>query len=193
MERHKAGEKCARPLGKTGKTGSRYKHLVPCYAQLEVKSPNSAQKELHNDLGASARHQNPGFFSVLLDETTGCLRQCRYVLRDRDTKFCSAFDQLLRTNDIQCLKLPSRSPNLNALAERWVRSVKEECLSKLILFGEEPLRRALKEFTTHYHEERNHQGKDNLLLVPSVSAGDARNRSSSNRLGGLLRFYGRVA
>jgi putative transposase len=109
-----------------------------------------------------------------LDETTGCLRQYRYVLRDRDPKFCSAFDQLLRTNGIQCLKLPSRSPNLNAFAERWVRSVKEECLSKLILFGEEPLRRTLKEFTTHYHEERNHQGKDNLLLFPSVPAGDAR-------------------
>jgi len=85
-----------------------------------------------------------------VDETCGGLHQYRYVLRDRDTKFCHAFDQVLASEGIQCLKLPPRSPNLNAFAERWVRSVKEECLSKLILFGESSLRRALTEFVTHY-------------------------------------------
>jgi transposase InsO family protein len=59
--------------------------------------------------------------------------------------------------------LPPRSPNLNAYAERWVRSVKEECLAKLILLGEGSLRRALRHYEAHYHEERNHQGKDNVL------------------------------
>jgi transposase InsO family protein len=73
------------------------------------------------------------------------------VLHDRDTKFCYAFDQVLASEGIRCLKLPPRSPNLNAFAERWVRSVKEECLSKFILFGESSLRRALTEFVTHYH------------------------------------------
>jgi transposase InsO family protein len=82
---------------------------------------------------------------------------------------------------------------LNAFAERWVRSVKDECLSKLILFGEEPLRRALREFTTHYHEERNHQGKNNLLLFPSALAAKPASVRRRDRLGGLLRFYGRVA
>jgi hypothetical protein len=62
--------------------------------------------------------------------------------------------------------LPARSPNLNAYAERWVRSVKEECLSKLILLGEGSLRRVLRHYQAHYHQERNHQGKDNLLLFP---------------------------
>jgi putative transposase len=57
--------------------------------------------------------------------------------------------------------LPPRSPNLNAYAERWVRSVKEECLSRLILFGEASLRHALTQYVAHFHHERNHQGKDN--------------------------------
>ena len=63
--------------------------------------------------------------------------------------------------------LPARSPNLNAYAERWVRSVKEECLSRLILFGENSLRRAVSNYLDHFHHERNHQGKDNLLLFPT--------------------------
>src|SRR5689334_6760988 len=62
-------------------------------------------------------------------EARGELRQCRYVLHDRDTKFCSAFHQVLTSEGLQCLRLPPRTPNLNAFAERWVRSVKEECLS----------------------------------------------------------------
>ena len=73
---------------------------------------------------------------------------------------------------MKCLPLPARSPNLNAYAERWVRSIKEECLSKLILFGEKSLQRVVSNYLEHYHQERNHQGKDNLLLFPS-SAGEA--------------------
>src|SRR5437867_4969569 len=70
------------------------------------------------------------------------------------------------TGSVKTLALPPRSPNLNAYAERWVRSVKEECLAKLILLGEGSLRRALRHYEAHYHEERNHQGKDNVLLFP---------------------------
>jgi putative transposase len=69
-----------------------------------------------------------------VEEKCGGLRRCRNVSHDRDTKFCRAFDEVLASEGIRCLKLPPRSPNLNAFAERWVRSVKEECLSKLILF-----------------------------------------------------------
>ena len=71
---------------------------------------------------------------------------------------------------VKPVKLPARSPNLNCHAERWVRSVKDECLSKLILFGESSLRRALTAYVAHFHRERNHQGKDNLLLFPDDEA-----------------------
>ena len=70
---------------------------------------------------------------------------------------------------VEPLMLPAHSPNLNAFAERWVRSVKEECLSKVILFGERSLRRALSEYVAHYHAERNHQGKSNVLLFPRIT------------------------
>jgi hypothetical protein len=71
---------------------------------------------------------------------------------------------------VKCTPIPARNPNLNAHAERWVRSIKEECLSKLILFGEKSLRRVVSNFLEHYHQERNHQGKDNLLLFPRPCA-----------------------
>jgi hypothetical protein len=66
----------------------------------------------------------------------GHLHSCRYLLHDRDAKFCPEFRETLAAGGVKCLRLPPRSPNLNAFAERWVRSVKQECLSHLILFGE---------------------------------------------------------
>jgi putative transposase len=84
-------------------------------------------------------------------EDWGFLELRRYVLHDRDTKFCSVFRDTLEAGGIKPIQLPARSPNLNAYAERCVRSVKEECLSKLILFGEASLRRALAEFVDHFH------------------------------------------
>jgi hypothetical protein len=84
----------------------------------------------------------------------GFLANSRYLLHDRDTKFCMSFRQLIEAGRVKPMPLPARSPNLNAYAERWVRSVKQECLSKLILFGERPLRRALQQYVAHYHEER---------------------------------------
>jgi hypothetical protein len=90
--------------------------------------------------------------------------------------------------------LPARSPNLNAYAERWVRSVKEERLSKVILFGERSLQRALCEYAEHYHAERNHQGKGNVLLFPQgTSIHRRRPVQCRERLGGLLRYYHREA
>src|SRR5260370_34303883 len=128
------------------------------------------------------------------DESSGFLRGHRYLLHDRDTKFCAAFQDVLRSSGIKPLALPPRSPNLNAFAERWVRSVRHECLSKLILFGEPSLRRALSEFVAHYHLERNHQGKGNLLLFPSPGVTPkTRTFHSRDPLGGLLKFYSPVA
>jgi putative transposase len=86
--------------------------------------------------------------------------------------------------------LPARSPNLNAYAERWVRSVKEECLSKVVLFGERSLRRAVGEYVKHYHAERNHQGKGNVLLFARDTGLRREQRvRCRERLGGLLRYY----
>ena len=84
------------------------------------------------------------------DESSGFLRGQRYLLPDRDTKFCAAFMDVLESSGIQPLVLPARSPNLNAFAERWVGSIRQECLSKLILFGEASLRRALNEYIEHH-------------------------------------------
>src|SRR5882672_4728822 len=101
-------------------------------------------------------------------EGCGALRDCRYLLHDRDTKFSRSFRAIIASGRVEPLVLPARSPNLNAHAERWVRSVKEECLCKVILFGERSLRRALSEYVEHFHAERNHQGKSNVLLFPRV-------------------------
>ena len=146
------------------------------------------------------RHPNQEWMEQIARSATqegwGYLQSCRYMLHDRDSKFCATFRSTLANSGVKTLPLPARSPNLNAFAERWVRSVKEECLSKLILFGEGPLSRALAEFSIHYHGERNHQGKGNKLLFPEAGV-QAAQRSHGvechHRLGGLLKYYRRAA
>jgi hypothetical protein len=124
----------------------------------------------------------------------GFLEKSRYLIHDRDGKFCSKFEETIKAAGVKPVKLPARSPNLNSFAERWVRSVKAECLSKLILFGEESLRRALNEYVRHFHHERNHQGKDNVILFPSEeSAEENAPIHCKERLGGLLKYYHREA
>jgi hypothetical protein len=133
--------------------------------------------------------------NVTMDEW-GFLESCSYLIHDRDTKYCESFRDIIESGDVKTLPLPARSPNLNAFAERWVKSIKDDCLSKLILFGETSLRRALREYLAHYHAERNHQGKDNVLLfpvatkVPNCVEGSV---SCKERLGGLLKYYHREA
>ena len=133
--------------------------------------------------------------NVTMDEW-GCLDECRYLLHDRDTKYTHSFRQIIKSGGVEPLRLPPRSPNLNAHAERWVKSIKDECLSKLIFFGEASLRHALRNYLMHYHGERNHQGKGNVLLFPTVKT--RRNSGESpvrcrKRLGGLLKYYHRQA
>ena len=127
---------------------------------------------------------------------TGFLSACRYLLHDRDTKFCAGFDALLESVGIQAMVLPPRSPNLNAHCERWIRSVKTEVLSKMILFGEVSLRHCLDNYLCHYHGERNHQGKENVILFPAPAdrIGEPTGEiHTCERLGGLLKFYHREA
>jgi transposase len=129
--------------------------------------------------------------NVTMDEW-GFLEGCRYLIHDRDTKYCQSFRNIIESGDVKTLPLPARSPNWNAFSERWVKSVKDDCLSKLIQFGERSLRRALHDYQIHYHAERNHQGKGNVLLFPTAT--QARNRVGGSvrckeRLGGLLKYY----
>ncbi len=129
-------------------------------------------------------------------EHWGFLSGQKYLIHDRDSKFSEAFRAIIKAGGVEPIRLPARSPNLNAFSERWVRSVKEACLSKLVLFSERSLRMALTEYVTHFHEERNHQGKGNVLLFPPKDLDEHPQQDeveSRERLGGLLKYYYRKA
>jgi len=118
-------------------------------------------------------------------EGSGVLRDSRHLLHDRDTKYTAAFLAMIESVRVKTLRLPARSPD----TERRVISAKQECLSKLILFGERSLRRAMREYVAHYHVEKNHQGKSNVLLFPQVTETRCDKAvKCRERLGGLLRY-----
>ena len=117
---------------------------------------------------------------------------CRVLICDRDAKWSVAVRERLQEAGIRVVQTPYEAPNANAYAERFVRSMKEECLDRIIPIGEGHFRRALSEFVGHYHRERNHQGLENALIDGApVSSGGRVHRQS--RLGGLLNFYRRAA
>ena len=124
----------------------------------------------------------------------GFLNGKRYVLMDRDGKFCPAFRDILDDEGAEPLRLPARSPNLNAYVERFMKSIKSECLSRMIFFGEKPLRRAVAAYLEYYHTERNHQGLANKIIEPREAVGQMDGAiECRERLGGLLRYYHRQA
>jgi transposase InsO family protein len=130
----------------------------------------------------------------LTDPFDGFLLGKRYVLMDRDGKFCPAFRNILKDEGAEPLLLPPRSPDLNAYIERFMKSIKSEALSRMIFFGEKSLRRTVDAFLEHYHAERNHQGLDNQLIEPGDEVGQiVDNIECRERLGGLLRYYYRDA
>ena len=130
----------------------------------------------------------------LTDPMDGFLVNKRYLLMDRDDKYCKGFRDIIEQADVKCLRLPPRSPNLNPHMERYIRSLKEECLDRIILFGEKSLRKAIQEFLTHYHAERNHQGLNNRLIEPEYGVSQVNGRiECRERLGGMLRYYYRKA
>ena len=130
----------------------------------------------------------------LLDVEAGLLIDNSMLIMDRDTKYCAAFRAMLVREGIAVIRLPPQSPNLNAYAERFVRSIKEECLTRIIPIGQGMVRRALREYVAHYHGERNHQGLGNALIEPTrpsaVSHGAISRRQ---RLRGTLNYYQRLA
>ena len=130
----------------------------------------------------------------LTDAEDGFLVGKKFLIHDRDPLFTAEFRQTLAAAGVESVRLPARSPNLNAYAERFVRTVKESCLERMILFGEQSLRRATREFLAHYHRERNHQGLENRLIFPSPTDVDlAAPIESRQRLGGMLNYYYRRA
>ena len=130
----------------------------------------------------------------LIDVDDGFLLDSQYLIMDRDTKYTADFRGHLNREGVKPVRCPARAPNCNAFAERFVRSIKNECFDRVILFGEASLRRALREYVTHYHTERNHQGVGNRLLKPlakvSLTDEPIHNRE---RLGGILNYYYRKA
>jgi putative transposase len=125
----------------------------------------------------------------LLDIVDGFLNGKRFLLLDRDPLYTCQFRALLSSVGVTPIRLPASSPNLNAYAERFVRSIKDECLNKLVLLGENHLRAAICEYLEHYHEERNHQGLGGQLIVPPANLNRPGPIVCGERLGGLLRFY----
>ena len=125
---------------------------------------------------------------------SGFLLGKEYLIIDRDPRFTKEFRSILTAAGVEVLRTPPRSPNLNAFAERFVRSIKEECLSRMIFFSEKQLRTAVREYVEHYHKERNHQGLENRLIDPDAEAASGAGEVvRDSRLGGLLNHYRRAA
>ena len=127
------------------------------------------------------------------DDVDGFFKGRRYLIHDRDPLYTREFLSMLADAGIESVKLPPRAPNLNAHAERFVRTIKEDCLERMIFFGEDALRQAVHEFVAHYHLERNHQGLGNRLIVPIAAVDRTGTIARRQRLGGLLNYYFRKA
>jgi transposase InsO family protein len=147
--------------------------------------------------GISAEPNGPWMEQIgrnLLDADDGFLKGKRYLIVDRDPLYTGRWQAMLKAAGVKVVKLPPRSPDLNAFAERFVLSIRSECLDRIVPLGERHLRRTIREYVEHYHRERNHQGLENRLIQPS--AGPANNNGRvrrRQRLGGLLNFYARRA
>jgi transposase InsO family protein len=129
----------------------------------------------------------------LTDVVDGFLMGHRILICDRDGKWTESFRRIVEGAGVRIVLTPVQAPNANAYAERFVRSIRQECLDRLILFGERRLLRALDEFVAHYHGERNHQGLGNALITPATAAACGTRVRCRDRLGGLLRYYHRAA
>jgi len=131
----------------------------------------------------------------LTDPFDGFLKQHRFLLCDRDSIFSAHWRAMLKREGVRVVQTPHRAPNANAYAERFVRSIKSECLRRMMLFGERGLQRALREYAEHYNRERPHQGVGNrpLLRMREPRPTGAAEVLAVERLGGILRHYRRSA
>ena len=133
----------------------------------------------------------------LLDPTEGFLRNATHLIHDRDPLYTKAWTALLESSGVKSVPIPARSPNCTPHAERFVKTVRTECLDKFHVFGERHLRHLLSEFVAHHHTERYHQGIGGQLIRPRPSPSNDTSRLATircrSRLGGLLNFYYREA
>jgi len=130
----------------------------------------------------------------LTDCEDGFLRNASHLIVDRDSSFIPMRGFLDQNTQTEVILLPPKSPNLNGYMERWFRSLKTECLDRMIFFGRKSLENAVREFVEHYHAERNHQGLGNELIEPVNDLGsDADRIECRERLGGMLKYYHRRA
>jgi len=120
-------------------------------------------------------------------------RRRRRLIIDRGSKYTDEFEEILAEAEITVVKIPARSPNCSPHAERVVRSIREECLDRVVLFRESSLRRALRQYESHFARERSHQGVGNRLVSPDPEDPGNGEVECRPRLGGLLRFSRRAA
>ena len=133
----------------------------------------------------------------LTDLVDGFLRHTKYLVHDRDPLFTAAFEAILKERGVKCVMIRAQSPNCNPHAERFVRTIKSECLNHLVLYGERHLRYVVKAFIAHYHRERFHQGFGGQLIYNRASTAAEKRTSGKvvcrSRFGGILNFYDREA
>jgi putative transposase len=133
----------------------------------------------------------------LTDVVDGLLRNATWLIHDRDPLLTEAFETLLGERGVKCVRTPAQSPNCNPHAERFVETIKYECLNHLVLFGERHLRYVIKEFMAHYHRERFHQGLGGQLIEKQASSTSGKGARGKvvcrSRLGEMLNFYVREA
>jgi putative transposase len=151
--------------------------------------------------GCLGRRMSEGALNLvarnLIDPVDGFLRHAKYLVHDRDPLFVEGFTAILRERGVECVKIPAQSPKCNPHAERFVKTIKYECLTHLVLFGERHLRYVVNEFITHYHAERFHQGLGGQLIERQAKS--ARENGAKGEvacrspLGGMLNFYVREA
>jgi putative transposase len=131
------------------------------------------------------------------DRVDGFLLEAKYLIHDRDRLFTEAFEAILRERGVECVKIPTQSPNCSPHAERFGKTIRYECLNHLVFFGERHLRYVVKELMAHYHAERFHQGVGGQLIQRPVGPGNQNGSKGKvvcrSRLGGLLNFYHREA
>jgi transposase InsO family protein len=156
--------------------------------------------ELHSrwiHIVGSTPHPDEAFmFQIarhLTAATDGVLQERCFLICDRDRKWSTGVRHLLETSGVRVVQTPYRAPNGNAHAERFVRSIKDECLNRVIPLGERHFRRTLAEFVAHYHRVRNHQGGGNDLIDGAGNRHHVGSIRRRQRLGGLLSYYHRAA
>ena len=154
--------------------GTRRAHLAGCTAH-----PTAAW------VSQQARH-----LSWTLQDSS---QSFRFSIRDRDTKFCPSFDAVFKAEDLEVVRKPYRSPRANAIAERWIRTVRQECLDHLFILSERHLARVLRAYVAFYNKRRPHQGLDQQCPVPFDPLSDRGRIVRRDVLGGLIHDYERQA